>query len=92
MSMTHHAQARAQQRGIPPFIAELLDRFGEEKHLGGGTVVRFLSKRGRRHMEQCMGREPVAKLSQWLNAYEVSSLDGATITLGHRTRRLRCKP
>lgn len=91
MANTQHAQARAQQRGLPPFIEELLDRYGEEKHLGGGAVVRFISKRGRRHMEHDMGRQPVAKLSQWLNAYEVCSTDGAVITVGHRTRRLRCK-
>ena len=91
MAKTHHARARAQQRGLPPFIEELLDRYGEERHLGSGAVVRYLSKRGRRHMEQAMGRQPVAKLTQWLNSYEVSTTDGTTITVGHRTRRLRTK-
>lgn len=91
MARTHHAQARAQQRGLPPFIEELLDRYGEERHLGSGAVVRYLSKRGRRLMEHDMGRQPVAKLTQWLDTYEVSTTDGITITVGHRTRRLKCR-
>lgn len=91
MKRTRHAQARAQQRGLPPFIEELLDRYGEEKHLGGGAVIRFLNKRGRRRMEQDMGRQPVAKLMQWLNSYEVCTMDGTTITVGHRIHRLKSK-
>ena len=91
MSKTHHAQTRAQQRGQPPIVEQLLDRYGEEEHLGGGCVIRFLSKRGRRTMERDMGRQPVAKLAQWLDAYEVSTTCGKTITVGHRTRRHHCK-
>lgn len=91
MAKTQHAQARSQQRGLPKLVEELLDRYGEEKHLGGGAVVRFISKRGRRNMELDMGRQPVAKLTQWLDVYEVSGSDGVTITVGHRIRRVRCK-
>lgn len=91
MARTHHAQARAQQRCLPPFIEELLDRYGEERHLGSGAVIRYLSKRGRRHMEKDMGRQPVAKLTQWLDSYEVCTTGGITITVGHRTRRLKSK-
>ena len=31
---------------------------------------------------------PVARLAEWLDAYKVRTLDGKTITLGHRTRRI----
>ena len=29
---TQHAEIRAQQRGIPPLVDELLDRYGHEHH------------------------------------------------------------
>lgn len=91
MVKSRHAQTRAQQRGIPPGIAELLDRYGEERHLGDGRVVSFLSKRGRRQMEQDWGRQAVARLSPWLGTYEIRSLEGVVITVAHRTRPLRWK-
>lgn len=40
---TAHAQKRAQQRGIPPLIDELLDLYGREQHDGRGGVILFLT-------------------------------------------------
>jgi hypothetical protein len=85
---TRHADHRAQQRGIPPLVGELLDRYGEEEHSTNGAFVLYLSKASIRHMERDLGRRPVACLSQRLNAYKVTGSDGQTITVGHRTRRL----
>jgi hypothetical protein len=34
MKSTKHADVRAQQRAIPPFVDWLLDEFGEEEHDG----------------------------------------------------------
>ena len=89
MSRTLHARTRAQQRGIPPLIDRCLDDYGEEQYDGHGGVILFLSKQSRRRMERDMGREPVRRLSEWLDAYKVvSSHDGQTITIGHRNRRI----
>ena len=33
---TRHATTRAQQRGLPPLVDQLLDRYGEEQHDGHG--------------------------------------------------------
>lgn len=85
---TRHAEVRAQQRGIPPMVDELLDRYGQEQHDGHGAIVLFLSKDSIRRMERDFGRRPVARLSEWLNVYKVRSIDGSTITVGHRTRRI----
>ena len=85
---TRHAASRAQQRGIPPLVGELLDRYGDEEHSTGGAVVLYLSKASIRNMERDLGRRPVACLSQWLDAYKVMGSDGQTITVGHRTRGL----
>lgn len=85
---TQHAVTRAQQRGIPPLVDELLDRYGQEQHDGRGAVVLYLDKRSIRLMERDFGRRPVARLAEWLDAYKVCSTDGQTITIGHRTRRI----
>ncbi len=85
---TMHAQIRAQQRGIPPMVDELLDRYGHEEHDGHGGVVLYMNKTSIRQMERDLGRRPVARLSEWLDAYKVKGADGRTITVGHRTRRL----
>lgn len=84
-----HAAIRAQQRGIPPFIDQLLDLYGMEQYDGHGGVVLYLDKGSIRRMERDMGREPVRRLSTWRNAYKVkSSLDGCTITTGLRSERI----
>jgi hypothetical protein len=88
---TRHAEVRAQQRGIPPMVDQLLDLYGHEEHDGRGTVILYLSKNSIRKMERDLGRRPVAKLAEWFGAYKVKATDGPTITLGHRTRRIRRK-
>lgn len=85
---TRHAKVRAQQRGIPPMIDQLLDLYGHEEYDGHGAVVLYLNKASLRNMERDLGRKPVARLSEWLNAYKVRTTDGCTITVGHRTRRV----
>lgn len=88
-SMSKHAGIRAQQRGIPPFIDQLLDLYGREQYDGYGGVILYLDKGSIRQMERDMGREPVRRLSTWRNAYKVkSSLDGCTITTGLRNKRI----
>ena len=88
MARSQHAQTRAQQRGIPPLVEQWLDDFGEQRYDGRGGVVRFFSRRSRRHLERACGRAVVARLSEFLDCYKVESIDnGKTITLGHRTQR-----
>lgn len=88
---TRHADIRAQQRGIPPMVGQLLDLYGQEEHDGHGGVILYLNKISIRNMERDLGSRPVARLSEWLNAYKVQSSDGNTITIGHRSRRIRRK-
>lgn len=87
--ISKHAAIRAQQRGIPPFIDQLLDLYGKEQYDGHGGVVNYFDKCSIRRMEREMGREPVRRLSTWRNAYKVkSSVDGHTITTGLRSERI----
>lgn len=87
---TQHAMVRSQQRGIPPFIDQILDLYGHEQYDGHGGVILYLDKNSIRCMERDMGREPVRRFAEWHNAYKVkSSIDGQTITIGHRSARIR---
>ncbi len=88
---TRHAELRAQQRGIPPMIDQWLDLYGHEEHDGHGGIVVYLDKKSIRHIEKDFGRRPVARMSEWFDAYKVKALNGETITIGHRTRRIRRK-
>ncbi len=88
---TKHASDRAQQRCFPPFVDELLDRFGREEHDSHGAVVVYLDNRSIKNMKRELGRQLVSRLSSWFDAYKVRSTDGLTITFGHRMRHVRRK-
>lgn len=86
---TKHFNDRSKQRGLPPFVDQLLDLYGQEQYDGHGGVVIFLDKKSIRAMEKDMGREPVRKFAEWHKAYKVkSTTDGAAITIGHRLSRV----
>jgi hypothetical protein len=85
---TRHAGVRAQQRGIPPLVDQLLDLYGQEQHDGHGAVVVYLNKASIRNMERDLGRRPVSRLAEWFDAYKVRSTDGHTITIGRRVQRI----
>ena len=87
---TLHAEIRSQQRGIPPMIDQLLDLYGREQYDGHGAIVLYLDKGSIRQMQRDMGHRPVARMSEWLNAYKVmSTSDGSTITIGQRYARIK---
>jgi hypothetical protein len=93
MTMPHtHTTIRAQQRGIPPLIDQLLEAYGQEQHDGHCAVILYLNKASVRRMERDMGRRPVERLAEWFDAYKVRTTDGHTITVGHRYRRTWRKP
>lgn len=89
MSNTRHAEIRMQQRGIPPLIIQWLEVFGDEHHDHHGSVVLHFSKQSRRRLERHVGREPLRRLSEWMNAYAVIGGDGLLITTGKRWKRVR---
>lgn len=89
--MTPHARTRAQQRGLPPLVVHWLDDFGREVHAPGGATIRHFDKRARRHLERHVGREPVRRMHEYLDAYAVYASDGTLITVGTRYQRIRRK-
>ena len=90
MTMSRHAEKRAQERGIPPLIADWLDLYGETEYDGRGGEVRYFSRKSIRTIKRVVGSGPVRHLASYFNAFKVvSGNDGQTITIGHRTKRIR---
>jgi hypothetical protein len=87
-SLTHHARARMQQRGIrPEAIAALLD-FGCARHLRGkGCEVVFFDKKARARFAKAnpgAGRQA----DRLRRTYAIVGSNGVVITVGHRYRRV----
>jgi hypothetical protein len=86
---TRHAEVRCQQRGIPNLIIDWLRDFGKEIYDHHGGIVVVFTRNARRNLERAMGREVVRRMSEWLDAYIVISVDGALITVGKRYKRIK---
>ncbi|MGB6534546.1 MAG: hypothetical protein WBF58_01130 [Xanthobacteraceae bacterium] len=50
MSITHHAAERLQERAIPPFMVELLERFGSAMRCGKAEKL-FFDKAARKRLD-----------------------------------------
>jgi hypothetical protein len=84
-NVTHHAQHRSQQRGVPPLIRLWLLDYGAEQYDGHGGIVRFFNAPTIRQLEREVGREPVRRMAEFLRCYLVQcSDDGSIITVGKR--------
>ena len=86
--VTIHARARMQQRGLPPMIRGWLEDYGSERYDGRGARVLYFDKAARRRIERDLGREPVRRMEDWLDAYLVVDDYGIVITVGRRYARL----
>jgi len=75
-------------RAIPEAAVELLYRFGASLLQAGGEVL-FFDHAARRRVADALGRDGTRAVERWLDAYLVVSPDGALVTAGWRTRRLR---
>lgn len=87
-SITHHAQARLQQRGIPSTVVENLLDFGRRAHDHRGSTIVYFDHRARRSLQRHLPRESFRQLESHLDAYVVLGSDGNVVTVGHRTRRI----
>lgn len=83
---TTHANIRAQQRGIPPIVVDLLFQFGQRAHDHRGGEVIYFDKQSRKKIETYAGGL-LGKLNQHLDSYAVVA-DGKIITLGIRRKKI----
>lgn len=88
LMMTLHAQARLQQRGIPPTVVESLLDFGHEAHDHRGSRIIHFDHRARQQLRRQVGTESYKRIEPHLDAYAVVADTGEVIIVGHRTRRI----
>lgn len=84
-----HAQARLQQRAIPPLVLDLLQEFGSGFRSHGAERLIFdkaAVKRLKRHLG---GDRGLRVIERWLRVYAVVGDSGHLVTVAHRTRHLR---
>lgn len=88
MEMTHHAERRMQQRGIPLAAVDAILSYGRRRRHDGADVY-YLDRKARGRMAHAMGAKSYCKIERSLNSYLVVSDDGAIITAAHRLGRLK---
>lgn len=87
-TLTQHAVARMQQRGIKLQIVEMLFQCGAKEHDHRGATILYFDKQARQRLRDQYGAEQIKKIDQQLNAYAVIVGDGTVVTVGHRTKRI----
>jgi len=86
MKATSHASIRAQQRGIPPIVVDLLLQFGRREHDHAGAEILYFDRRSKKRVESYAGAL-FCKLSEHLDSYAVLA-DGQIVTVGVRYNRI----
>lgn len=89
LPMTHHAQARLQQRGIPAQALESLLNYGRQTHDHHGATILYFDHRAREALKRESGGEGYRRMERHLGTYAVLSGDGVVVTVGHRKGRIR---
>jgi hypothetical protein len=82
-----HARIRAQQRGIPPLVVDLLLDFGATKHDHRGAEIHYFDRKSKKRLAANCGGQVVGHLGHLLDAYLVVS-DAMIVTVGHRQKRI----
>ena len=86
MKATAHANVKCQQRGVSPFVIDLLLRFGRREHDHRGAEIVFFDRRAKKEIEGYTGGI-IGKLSEQMDSYAVVS-DGCVITVGVRYKKI----
>ena len=88
LTITHHAQARLQQRGIPAYVVESLLDFGRQTHDHRGGTILFFDHRARSKLRRQIAGDSFRQIEAHLDTYAVIGEDGVIVTVGHRTQRI----
>jgi hypothetical protein len=86
-TLTQHARARMQQRGISPAALDALLDFGRSARAGRGRELVFFDRKARERLarEKVLAAGEAARVC---NSYAIVGSDGMVITVGHRFRRV----
>jgi len=86
---TRHADIRSQQRGIDHQLVEHLLSFGKKAHCAGGALRYYFTPERRLRLKRKISSTDYARIESKLNSYAVISNDGAVVTVGRRTKRIK---
>lgn len=86
MEHTQHSQIRAQQRGVPPLIIDLLMQFGAREPAGNGAETIYFDKRAKKQLQTYSGGL-MSKLSGELDVYAIVA-NNKVVTVGPRYQRI----
>ncbi len=86
--LSHHAQVRSRQRGIPLDAIEVILDFGQEAQSFDSRQVVFMDKEARRRAQEELGRTVYAQMEARLDAAVVIGNRGSVITCMHRKSRI----
>lgn len=86
MTTSTHAQKRAQQRGVPPLIVDLLMQFGSRISAGDGAEICYFDRKAKRHIHEYAGGL-FGRLSEQLDAYAIVSGE-KVVTVGSRFKKI----
>lgn len=91
--LTHHAEARTQQRGLLPYVLEYLTAYGTEVAVTDGCTKFIFDGRAVRRFERELGRDSLMTqiLEKLKKAFVIVSADGVIVTAGWRTKPTRKK-
>ena len=89
LDLTKHAAKRCQQRAIPPFVVDLVMRFGRWEKAGGGVERVFIDKGARKEIERYVGPRFIKTLERHLDVYLVVGAGETVITAAHRLERIK---
>ena len=87
-SLSGHARARMQQRGISPRALFCLLEYGREAHGHDGRVTIYFDKAARRRLQREAQADAHKQMSHFTRLYAVVGSDGGVVTVGHRYRRI----
>ncbi len=88
MNMTHHAQARSQQRGISEAHLRLVAAFGQTEKCPGNATAIFLDKKGLKDLERIL-RQGMQVIDKLKGQVVILAEDDSVITCYHQTKKIK---
>jgi hypothetical protein len=87
VGFTAHASLGLQQRSIPTFVIELLERCGSERRCHEADRL-FFDKSAKKRLRKHLGGERAMQLvEKWLNVYAVVGDNDHIVTVAHKRNR-----
>jgi len=90
MQPTKHAKTRARERGCQTLSLELIKRFGHGARTTAGAKVWLANKRERGMILEAL-KAAQHDFEKPDPLYFVEATDGAVVTVGRRTKAIRCR-